>query len=155
MKPISRDEIAKARQVFATREPRDLFYRVATELDEFVIMPNHVHGIIVIAETLCGGATHASLLHKHPHGLRRQSAEAIVGSFKSAVTKRINECCAAPGEPVWQRSYYEHVIRDEVSLNRVRKYIAENPLQWAYDRETPSAVLPERKGKDYRLPQLR
>jgi REP element-mobilizing transposase RayT len=124
-------------------------------LDEFVIMPNHVHGIIVIAETPRVGATHASPLHKHPRGPQRQSVGAIVGSFKSAVTKRINECRAAPSEPVWQRNYYEHVIREEASLNRVRKYIAENPLQWAYDPENPSVVSSERKDKDYKLPLLR
>jgi REP element-mobilizing transposase RayT len=53
----------------------------------------------------------------------------IVG-FKSAATKRINALWGTPSAPVWQRNYYEHIIRDEKSLNRIRQYIAENPLRW-------------------------
>jgi REP element-mobilizing transposase RayT len=59
----------------------------------------------------------------------------IVGSFKSAVTKRVNENRGTPGVPVWQRNYYEHVIRDEGDLERIREYIATNPLRWALDEE--------------------
>jgi REP element-mobilizing transposase RayT len=62
---------------------------------------------------------------------------AIVGSFKSAVTKWVNENRATPGAPVWQRNYYEHVIRDEGDLERIREYIATNPLRWEMDEENP------------------
>jgi len=62
----------------------------------------------------------------------------IVGAFKSAVTKRINEYRDTPGAPVWQRNYYEHVIRNESSLNDIRFYIQTNPMQWAEDRENPA-----------------
>jgi putative transposase len=61
----------------------------------------------------------------------------FVAGFKSAVTTRINHCRAAPGTPVWQRNYYEHIIRNVASLNRVRKYIVENQLRWALDEENP------------------
>jgi putative transposase len=62
---------------------------------------------------------------------------AFVGGFKSAITKRINETRATLGVPVWQRNYYEHVIRGENELSRIREYIANNPLQWEMDRENP------------------
>jgi hypothetical protein len=62
----------------------------------------------------------------------------IVGSFKSAVTKRINEERGTPGAIMWQRNYYEHVIRDEESLNSTRLYIQNNPAQWDADSENPA-----------------
>jgi len=119
-------------------------------LDEFVVMPNHVHGIIVIVSTDTVGATHASPpqhaspLQNHdtptrPRGPQRQSVGSIVGSFKSAATKRINEQRGTPGAPVWQRDYFEHIIRNDESLNRIREYILNNTLQWALDRENPLA----------------
>ena len=107
-------------------------------------MPNHVHGIIVIMATHDVGATHASPLQNddtptQPRGPQRQSVASIVGSFKSAATNRINEHRGTPGAPVWQRNYFEHIIRDDESLNRIREYILNNPLQWALDRENPLA----------------
>jgi len=119
-------------------------------LDEFVVMPNHVHGIVVIVSTDTVGATHASPPQHasplqnddtptRPRGPQRQSVASIVGSFKSAATKRINEQRGTPGTPVWQRDYFEHIIRNDESLNRIREYILNNPLQWALDRENPLA----------------
>jgi hypothetical protein len=60
----------------------------------------------------------------------------IVGSFKSAVTKRINE---SKGVSIWQRGFFEHIIRDGKSLDRIREYIATNPQRWQLDRENPEA----------------
>jgi len=65
------------------------------------------------------------------------SIPTIIRSFKSAVAKRINALRATPGAPVWQRNYYEHIIRDERALNAIRRYIAENPLRWHLDRNNP------------------
>ncbi|MCL6641864.1 MAG: transposase [Candidatus Bipolaricaulota bacterium] len=108
------------------------------ELDAFVVMPNHVHGIIVIIDVDVG-ATHASPLplssDARPRGPQRQSVSSIVGSFKSAATKHINEYRGTPGAPVWQRNYYEHIIRNDESLHRIREYIETNPARWALDRE--------------------
>ena len=67
-----------------------------------------------------------------------QTVGAIVRGFKSAVTKRINTIRGTPGLPFWQRNYYERVIRNEDELDRVRQYIANNPLQWALDQENPA-----------------
>jgi len=67
-----------------------------------------------------------------------RSLGAFVAGFKSAVTKRINDLRQTPAAPVWQRNYYEHVIRSDGELLRVREYIVNNPLEWKYDRENPS-----------------
>lgn len=111
-----------------------------TVLDEFIVMPNHMHGIIWITKKPDdgnAGATHASPLPP-PRGPKRRSIGAIVGLFKSAVTKRINEMCGTPSASMWPRNYYEHNTRDESSLNRIRQYILENPIRWHLDRENPS-----------------
>ncbi len=83
-------------------------------------MPNHIHGIVVIVGAL----------------------GAIIGSFKSAVTKRINELCDTRGAPVWQRNYYEHIIRNEKDLDRIRKYIDANPSNWMQDDENSATYKP-------------
>jgi len=96
-------------------------------LDAWVIMPNHLHGIIVIM----GDGTFQER--------RPPSLGIIIGSFKSAATRRLNDL-QGRSELLWQRNYYEHVIRDEASLHRVRKYIEENPARWKYDYENPDAI---------------
>lgn len=68
-----------------------------------------------------------------PHSLG-----AFVAGFKAAATKRINEIRHSLGAPVWQRNYYEHIIRGDGELLRVREYILNNPAAWKYDRENPS-----------------
>jgi hypothetical protein len=57
----------------------------------------------------------------------------LVDGFKSAVTKRINQIRKTPGIPVWQRNFYDHIIRLENELNRIREYIRYNPMQWEED----------------------
>lgn len=121
---------------------------IHAQLDAFVVMPNHVHGIVVLVGSGAVGATHASPLPDlassgRSRGPRRQSIASIIGSFKSAVTKRINDIRKTAGALVWQRNYYEHVIRNEESFNRIRQYILDNPLRWAFDRENPAASDPE------------
>ena len=66
-----------------------------------------------------------------------QSLPTIIGAFKSAVTKHINITRNTQGRPVWQRNYYEHVIRDERKLFAIRKYIRNNPLNWDRDEDNP------------------
>ena len=61
----------------------------------------------------------------------------IIGQFKSVATKRINARRRTPGARVWQRNYFEHIIRDERDLARIREYIDNNPAQWRLDRENP------------------
>lgn len=113
--------------------------RKEIELDAFVVMPNHVNGIIVITDAL-ERATGQSPLQSGP---TRRSLGSFVGGFKSAVTKRISELCGSPRTPVWQRNYFEHVIRNEQSLQRIRQYILDNPARWEFDQENPVATKPE------------
>jgi hypothetical protein len=79
----------------------------------------------------------------HDHQDKKPSLGQIIGYYKFQSTKAINEFRKIYGQPVWQRGYYEHVIRDEESLNRIREYIFNNPMLWELDRENPQA-----KGKD-------
>ncbi len=101
-------------------------------IDAFVVMPNHVHGIIIITSNNVG-ATRRVAPTNPPRGPASRSIGAIVGQFKSAVTKRINILRNTPGIPCWQRNYYEHVIRDEYDLNNTRQYILDNPANWETD----------------------
>lgn len=149
------------RQVVETmwqRLPRH-FPRV--RLDEFVVMPNHIHGIIWIVDDNVG-ARHSrktpSLTGTIPSDEATQSREqpsgnasplpprrvvsgslgAIVGNLKSLTTRRINRIRGTPRAPVWQRNYYEHIIRNEDELSRIQEYIRLNPLKWELDRENPN-----------------
>lgn len=119
-------------------------------LDAFVIMPNHVHGVIFITDSVGAGSEPAPTITttepaptmaKPGHAeLRRHPLPEIVRQFKTFSARRINELRGTPGISVWQRNYYEHIIRDESSLNRIRQYIQDNPLRWAMDRENPDAI---------------
>jgi len=103
-------------------------------------MPNHIHGIIFINESNVG-ATGRSPIRPGP---RQGSLGSFLSGFKSATTKRINDLRRTSGL-VWQRNYYEHVIRNEDSLHRIREYIVDNPARWDFDRENPAARSPEVK----------
>jgi REP element-mobilizing transposase RayT len=123
------------------------------ELDEFVIMPNHMHGVVIL--TKCAVGAHRSTLGEGPpprvgaHGrapLQRaaRSLGSFIAGFKASVTKRINGIRGTPGRPVWQRNYYEHIIRNDEDLARIRKYVHENPLRWDLDEENPRSRIPGR-----------
>ena len=105
------------------------------ELDEFVVMPNHVHGIIVLANDLPGDV--GAGLKPAPTGGRRHGVPEIMRGFKTFSSRRINSVRGTSGIPVWQRNYYEHVIRDERELYNTRQYILENPMKWQEDPENP------------------
>ena len=110
--------------------------RSNVELDAFVVMPNHFHAIVVLShDGHCRGDRPVA-----PTGPTPRSIGAIMAGFKSASTRRVNEIRRTPGVPVWQRNYYEHIIRDDASLNRIREYIVNNPIQWEMDRENPDIV---------------
>ncbi|MEW6262355.1 MAG: transposase [Thermodesulfobacteriota bacterium] len=118
--------------------------RPSVELDVFVVMPNHFHGILLLTVDGRGTARRAPTPEQFGKPVIG-SLPTIIRSFKSATTKRINECRNTPGLSVWQRNYYEHVIREEDSLNRIRQYIQDNPARWMYDRENPTATDPEQE----------
>jgi len=126
--------------------------RESVELDEYVIMPNHLHGIIVITSNRRGVLPYAPIntLRHNPNEFRSPSRNigSIIRGFKSAVARRVNDQRNTPGMPVWQRNYYEHVIRGEEDLNEVREYIINNPLKWDLDSENPVNL---KHGNDRRL----
>jgi len=115
--------------------------------DEFVVMPNHIHGIIWIVDNV-GATRRVAPTDNLPNGPVPGSIGAIVGQFKSAVTRRINQRRGAPGARVWQRNYYEHIIRTERALNAIRRYIIENPLRWHLDRYNLHATGPDPQARD-------
>ena len=108
------------------------------ELDEFVVMPNHVHGILSITAAV-GAKKFSPLPSQQMHGPSRTIGSVIRG-FKIGVTKWMRQ--NTPVYNVWQRNYYEHIIRDDASLNLIRRYIMDNPAQWAEDEENPARSVP-------------
>jgi REP element-mobilizing transposase RayT len=114
------------------------------ELDEWVVMPNHIHGIVVIV-----GANHHSIVRanddsplpanvSHPTGTARTIGSMVRG-FKIGVTKWYRKRSVT--SKIWQRNYWDHIIRNESELNRIRQYILDNPMQWEQDSlHAPTAV---------------
>ncbi len=123
---------------------RDLWLETPTirpnvELSEWVIMPNHFHAILTINRRGGGGVCKGVLQYAPTAPTTTlqspsQTIGAIVRGFKSAVTKRINQTPATPGVPVWQRNYWDHVIRDEQSYHDIAAYIVNNPTKWETDK---------------------
>ncbi|MGB6537901.1 MAG: transposase [Xanthobacteraceae bacterium] len=104
------------------------------DLDMFVVMPNHLHGIIVLSDAAAGTRP-------------APTVGDVIGAFKSLFTVQFidgvkNKRWAAFNRRIWQRNYYEHVIRDERDLTRVRRYIDENPQRWEFDHENPQRRTP-------------
>lgn len=120
------------------------------ELDEFMVMPNHMHGIIVICHDDCRGEVSSPISFSHiskktPGGetspLQKRTLGQIVAFFKYQAAKQINLIRNTPGLPVWQRNYYEHIIRSEEELHRIRQYIIENPAKWDNDENNPGNII--------------
>jgi REP-associated tyrosine transposase len=142
------------------------------QLDQFVIMPNHIHGIIIITPIPPPQGAVTAPLHFHRVKIKRNApnSNGIVGAgfprpplpipipppkgaetaplqkrplgqmvayLKYQTTQHINKIIGLPGKRIWQRNYYEHIIRNEYTLSKIRKYIAYNPLRWELDRENP------------------
>jgi REP element-mobilizing transposase RayT len=114
--------------------------RPNVELGEYVVMPNHLHGIIVINNTIVVGANRRFAPTKHPRAPIPNSIGAIMMQFKSIVTKRINAVRGTQGAPVWQRNYHERIVRNDDDLDRICTYIINNPFNWESDDENPKKV---------------
>jgi len=102
------------------------------DIDKWVVMPNHMHGIVIINNSSRGGSRTAPT-----ETIKRKSLGRLIGAFKTVSSKQINQIRKNPGVPLWQRNYYEHIIRNDDELNRIREYIVNNPAQWAEDEENP------------------
>jgi putative transposase len=137
-----------AGEIIAEEWLRTSIIRPNIELDEFTIIPNHLHAILVILPDASPNIVRAmrriapttpvdplSNRSNLPNGAAPGSIGAIIGQIKSITTKRINRSRNTPGAQVWQRNYYEHIIRNADELDRIRAYINANPLLWAEDTE--------------------
>lgn len=110
--------------------------------DMFVVMPNHMHGIIFITDERRGGVSPPNQLHRgeETSPLPKRILGQIIAYFKYQTTKQVNQILNTEGTSLWQRNYYEHVIRNEDDLKQVREYIVNNPLKWELDSENPENV---------------
>lgn len=128
-------------------------------LDENVVMPNHFHGIIICRDAPRGYPSeypsgHSQEKPGHPQGDAPTLGD-VVGGFKSlcvnAWLKEIKaENLNATGK-FWQKNYYEHVIRTEEEMNRIRQYIVDNPLQWELDRENPTPCIQQQQPEKWMI----
>jgi REP element-mobilizing transposase RayT len=109
------------------------------ELDGYVVMPNHFHAVIRIVGAPLVGAPNRAGTRPAP------TVGDIVGAFKSITTdeflRGVRESGWSPlNGALWQRNYYEHIIRDDDELNKIREYVATNPVRWDTDLENPDYV---------------
>ncbi len=117
------------------------------EIDAFQLMPNHIHGVFIVGAgpRACPELSDDSLQLGQPQGVaptKQLSLPDIVHRFKSITTNRyiegVKTSCWPPfNKRLWQRNYYEHVIRNDDDLNEIRQYIIDNPLKWELDSENP------------------
>src|SRR3989304_2949626 len=99
-------------------------------LEEYGVMPNHFHAIVLITDVK--GDQQVA-----PTGRKTTSIRTLMSGYKSVVMKKINALRGTPGAPIWQRNYYENVIRNEADLTQIRQYVIDNPLKWTSDRDNP------------------
>ena len=107
------------------------------KLDKFIVMPNHIHGIIILMDMDDVGAG----FKPAPTGLMKYyPLSEIIRAFKTFSARHVNELRKTQGISVWQRNYHEHIVRNENELNRIREYIMNNPLRWQFDRENSDRI---------------
>ena len=99
--------------------------------ETFMVMPNHIHGIIILQDDQRAGLK--------PAPTKRYALSEIVRAFKTYSSRGINELRNSPGKSVWQRSYYEHIIRSESEYQKIGEYILYNPSKWETDQENLDA----------------
>jgi REP element-mobilizing transposase RayT len=146
---IVKGQVALNQFAWTVREEllRTAELRAGVQIECFVIMPNHIHFVLVLHKTLPSktGDLPLAPTARSLRGPGSGTVGAIIAQFKAASARRVNQLRGTPGAPLWQRNYHEHVIRTPKALAQIQRYIAENPLRWAYDDENPACV---RKGAD-------
>ena len=114
----------------------------SVKLYVFIVMPNHLHGIVVMTNDCRGVQLNAPTRNaSNFYGLispKQKTLSVIIRTFKAAVTTQCRKNNYHFFE--WQRNYYEHIVRNEDELNRIREYIINNPLQWQFDKENPNRI---------------
>jgi len=111
-------------------------HRTEVTIDEFIIMPNHIHLIVELIDTVVTEQCYVTTSNDENIGLLSK----IIQSYKGVVTKEINELYPNNNFQ-WQRSFYDHVIRQHESLNKIREYIMINPQEWNKDKLNPKIKL--------------
>ncbi len=102
--------------------------RKEIELDAYVIMPDHFHAIVIIKDHPPVELKTLQNEHISPKGLTARSLGSLIAGFKSSVSGKINKLMQTQGYPIWQRNYYEHIIRNEAEHNKIYDYIQNNPI---------------------------
>lgn len=108
-------------------------------VDTSIVMPNHEH--IIFDFTEVAAQADMSRTQSYFENAVAGSLGVVVGRYKTAVTTRINQLRHTKGAPLWQRGYYERIIRNERELAAMRQYIINNPARWAEDRDNLDALL--------------
>ena len=123
------------------------------KLGNFVIMPNHIHGIIWIVEAIHESPETKQTIHKssYKNGVirelplqverRKMLLSKIIGRFKMNSSKLINNIRNSTGAHIWQRGYYDHIIRNDEDLNNIKQYIQNNPQNWDKDKNNFDAEI--------------
>ena len=132
-------------EIVADEWQRSSVIRQEIELDAWVVMPNHFHGIVIINPVGANGRSplRRSPLRRSPPGnyvrpqMKPKSLSSLMAGFKSITTKKINILRDASGTKLWQRNYYEHIIRNQEAMDKIRQYIINNPLSWSIDQLHP------------------
>ena len=128
------------RKIVETLWQRIPLHMSRVKLDAFVVMPNHFHGVLWLIDSSPAVPASDIAASPRPH-LSAGSLGAIVGNFKSITSRRINQVRKIPGQLVWQRNDYEHIIRHDKELNAIRHYIVDNPANWLLDAENPDGSV--------------
>ena len=111
-------------------------------LDEFIVMPNHIHGVLFIGDKTRSTRSARAACMNPPQSQQedidrsKMYLSKIIQGFKSSVTRTVGKRRDDHAFG-WQRSFYDHVIRDDANLNRIREYVRNNPLKWAFDKYNP------------------
>jgi REP element-mobilizing transposase RayT len=121
-------------------------------LDAWIIMPNHIHGILIMVDDDTVGRGGSRPAPTRPDMPKRKPLDQLIGAFKTVSAKYINQLRQTPGAPVWQRNYYEHIIRNDRALQAIRHYIQNNPLKWQQDGDNLNnqrRIPPPSRADDY------
>ena len=105
-------------------------------LDEYVVMPNHMHGLLAILDE-DGDAGDSRIAPAGEGGAGRKDLGSLIGAFKTVAVKRVNVAHGASGRRLWRRNFYDRVVRSEEDMDRIRAYIRDNPLRWELDADNP------------------
>ncbi len=120
------------------------------KLDEFTLMPNHLHGILWLLEHRGKGEAFSAVTDirrqsksenaspLRPKGTRSRSLSAVMQNYKSVSTRMVNRKFFKPGNKIWQRNFHDRIIRNNRELNAIRQYIIDNPLNWEMDKDNPA-----------------